>query len=140
MLYLQDIVGLMVNALILNHGFPPQFDQVVLHLWLLLVNAFHVSFHDRSLLEEKTWNPSNSTDIYDSGSESILTEEEARSSVRSSVKDPSHAGFQQLMQRFSSRYLLSLLYLGNRLLRMPFLMHDFVRYSLFCLVYKVFFV
>jgi hypothetical protein len=68
----------------------------------------------------------------DSGSDSAGSGYESEGSMSAMRRRPRNSGdrgFQDLLTRFKTRYLLALLYLGSRSLRMPVLTADFVKWA-----------
>ena len=122
-----------------------------MHLWLTLLTAYGLSLADRkrSLLvwsqssqvgssvgdlerlaaESNTANSDNEGSSVMSDSESGYESEGSMSAMRRRQRNPADKGFQDLMTEFKTRYLLALLYLGGRSLRMPLLTADLIRWA-----------
>jgi hypothetical protein len=123
-----------------------------MHLWLTLLTAYGLSLADRkrSLLVwsqsspvgssvgdlERLASAASNTATSDNEGSSVVSDSESgyesegsMSAMRRRQRNPADKGFQDLMTEFKTRYLLALLYLGGRSLRMPLLTADIVRWA-----------
>jgi hypothetical protein len=124
-----------------------------MHLWLTLLTAYGLSLADRKRsllvwsqssqvgssvgdLERRATAMSNNANSDTEGSSVVVSDSESgyesegsMSAMRRRQRNPADKGFQDLMTEFKTRYLLALLYLGGRSLRMPLLTADIIRWA-----------